>query len=69
MGSLRRTTPDAGVVEWFSRRSASTLFLSVLTLGELRKGIDAVTTAEPRLSLPLYCRASMGKYCPGYWPF
>jgi predicted nucleic acid-binding protein len=33
LSELRRKTPEAGVVEWFSRRPASTLFLSLLTLG------------------------------------
>lgn len=36
---LRRKAPTVRVVEWFSQRPASTLFLSVLTLGELRKVI------------------------------
>jgi len=39
------------VVEWFSRRPASTLYLSVLTLGELRKGIEGVAEAERRMAL------------------
>ena len=40
LSELRRKVPDAGVVEWFAHRPASTLYLSVLTLGELRKGIE-----------------------------
>ena len=51
LSELRRKTPDAGVVEWFSRRPASTLYLSVLTLGELRKGIEGVVEAERRMAL------------------
>ncbi len=51
LSELRRKTPNAGVVEWFSRRPASTLFLSVLTLGELRKDIEGVTDAERRMAL------------------
>ena len=51
LSELRRKTPDAGVVEWFSRRPASTLYLSVLTLGELRKGIEGVAEAERRMAL------------------
>lgn len=42
LSELRRKNPDPGVVAWFSHRPASTLFLSVLTLGELRKGIDKI---------------------------
>lgn len=37
LSDLRRKSPDKGVVERFTRRPASTLYLSVLTLGELRK--------------------------------
>lgn len=42
LSELRRKNPDKGVVEWFTNRPASTLFLSVLTLGELRKGIEKI---------------------------
>jgi predicted nucleic acid-binding protein len=42
LSELKRKNPNAGVVEWFTRRPASTLFLSVLTLGELRKGINKI---------------------------
>jgi len=42
LSELRRKNPDAGLVEWFTHRPASTLFLSVLTLGELRKGIEKI---------------------------
>jgi predicted nucleic acid-binding protein len=51
LSELRRKTPKAGVVEWFSKRPASTLFLSVLTLGELRKGIAGAPDAERRMAL------------------
>ena len=42
LSELRRKKPNVGVVEWFTNRPASTLFLSVLTLGELRKGIEKI---------------------------
>ena len=42
LSELRRKNPDPGVVAWFTNRPASTLFLSVLTLGELRKGIEKI---------------------------
>ena len=51
LSELRRRTPDAGVVDWFARRPASTLYLSVLTLGELRKGIEGVADIERRMAL------------------
>lgn len=51
LSELRRREPDSSVIEWFSARPASTLFLSVLTLGELRKGIEALPAGERRLRL------------------
>lgn len=40
LSELRRSNPDADVVRWLEGRPATTLYLSVLTLGELRKGIE-----------------------------
>ena len=40
LSELRRRKPDADVVHWLEGRPATTLYLSVLTLGELRKGIE-----------------------------
>ena len=51
LSELRRKSPNARVTHWFSQRPASTLYLSVLTLGEIRKGIEAL--AEPARRLPL----------------
>ena len=51
LSELRRKAPNAGVVEWCSRRPASTLFLSVLTLGELRKGVESLATSDRRTAL------------------
>jgi len=51
LSELRRKAPNAGVMAWFARRPASTLFLSVLTLGELRKGIESVADRDRRTAL------------------
>lgn len=42
LSELRRRQPDNNVVQWIQARPVSTLYLSVLTLGELRKGIEAL---------------------------
>jgi predicted nucleic acid-binding protein len=42
LSELRRRQPDPRVVAWFAARSAQSLFLSVLTLGEIRKGIASL---------------------------
>ena len=39
VSELRRRTPDAGVVAWFDTVDSRELYLSVLTIGEIRQGI------------------------------
>lgn len=39
---------DPGVVSWFAEVSSGDLYLSVLTLGELRKGIENIRSRDPR---------------------
>ena len=51
LSELRRKAPDARVVQWFASRPVSTLYLSVLTSGEIRKGIDAMPKSARRLEL------------------
>ena len=51
LSELRRKTPDERVVRWFAQRPAGALYLSVLTLGEIRKGIERLAHSERRLAL------------------
>jgi len=51
LSELRRREPNIGVVEWFSQRPATTLFVSVLTLGEIRKGIDILPNSDRKFAL------------------
>ena len=51
LSELRRKLLSPKVVHWFSQRPAGTLYLSVLTLGEILKGIEALTESERRLLL------------------
>jgi predicted nucleic acid-binding protein len=45
LSELRRKQPDANVVAWFKPRARQSLYLSVLTLGEIRKGIERLDEA------------------------
>lgn len=65
LSELRRKTPNAGVVEWFSERPTSTLFISVLTLGELRKGIESAPDAHRRLALRDWLEADLPNFFTG----
>ena len=51
LSELRRRKPDPGVVAWFEERPATTLYISVLTLGEIRKGIEALGNSNRKLKL------------------
>lgn len=39
LSEWRKPVPNAGVVEWFEAVGPSRLFLSVITVGEIRRGI------------------------------
>ncbi len=51
LSELRRKSPDSAVARWFADRPAGTLYLSVLTLGELRKGVERLADPVRRLAL------------------
>ncbi len=46
LSELRRKQPDTHVVDWFAQRAPQSLFLSVLTLGEIRKGIERLDGSQ-----------------------
>ena len=43
---LVRAKPDAAVLDWFANTPDEALFLSALTLGEIRKGVEKLTNPE-----------------------
>lgn len=51
LSELRRRDPDPNVVRWMSERPATNLYMSVLTLGELRKGIEALPESARKRAL------------------
>ena len=51
LSELRRKEPTRGVAEWFSQRPATTLYVSVLTLGEIRKGVDMLPDSDRKFAL------------------
>lgn len=51
ISELRRKEANPGVVDWFAFRPANTLYLSVLSLGEIGKGIEALPNSKRKLAL------------------
>ena len=50
LSELKKRLPHPGVARWFADRPAGSLCLSVLTLGELRKGIEAMPEGQRKHS-------------------
>ena len=51
ISELRRRQPEPQVVQWFVERPAQHLFLSVLTLGEIRRGVERLPAGSRRDTL------------------
>lgn len=47
ISELRKRQPDPAVVQWLSQRAESELFLSVLTIGEIQRGITGKRQDDP----------------------
>jgi hypothetical protein len=48
VSELMKPGPNAGVVEWIEATDETLLHLSVITLGETRKGIDLLAEDDPK---------------------
>jgi toxin FitB len=66
----KREHADANLLEWFIAVDDSELFLSVLTLGELRRGIDSIQRRDRARALALnrWFRALVTEYEPRILP-
>lgn len=51
--------PDSAVIEWLTQADEEALFLSVLTIGELEKGIAKLTDGNRRTRLRTWVRRDL----------
>jgi len=51
-----RPRPDAGVVAWLAEADEDRVFISIVTLAELRYGIDRMATSQRRRRLDAWLR-------------
>lgn len=65
LSELKRKVPDQGVVEWFAQRPSQILYLSVLTLGEIRKGVEGVKDARRRQRLSDWLESDLRQFFYG----
>lgn len=65
LSELRRREPNPHVVEWFSQRPSTTLWLSVLTLTEIRKGVELAPDGKRKLQLSDWLEVQLPKFFAG----
>lgn len=51
ISELKRPTPNPSIVDWFATVERESLYLSVLTLGEIRKGIAKLPDGQRKQAL------------------
>ena len=67
VSELVRPRPDPSVVAWVRNQQEEHLFLSVLTLGELRKGIQRLPDSHKRVRLENWLDADLKLRFAGRW--
>lgn len=65
LSELRKRRADANLVAWVQARPRESLYLSVLSLGEIRKGIEGVADAAFRQTLTDWLEVELPKYFLG----
>lgn len=65
LSELRRKRPELAVVKWIGQRPRQSLHLSVLTLGEIRKGVEAVKDKSRRQALLDWLEVDLPNYFLG----
>jgi len=65
LSELRRKQADAQVVAWMRARPRPSLYLSVLSLGEIRKGIEGVADTAFRQTLTDWLEVDLPNYFVG----
>ena len=53
VSELRRRTPSPNVLQWFETVAAQDLHISVLTIGEIRQGIERLKRKDPIAAVPI----------------
>lgn len=65
ISELRRREPAPRVVEWFEQRPAGQLYLSVLSLGEIRRGVEKLEEGERQRVLRAWLEQELPAFFAG----
>lgn len=60
-----KTNPNKSVIAWLDQLPGEALFISVLTLGEIRKGIEALSDKKRREKLRLWLEHELPSWFEG----
>ena len=62
ISELVKTKPDLRVVQWVRAQDEKSLFLSVITIGEIRKGISKLPDSKKKQKLALWLNTILEEY-------
>lgn len=62
LSELTRPVPDPGFVSWFDSQQPESLFTSVLTVGEIEKGITLAPASRKKLALETWLGRMRGVF-------
>jgi toxin FitB len=48
VSELRKANPDSNVLAWHARHASADVFISVLVVGEIRRGIERIRPRDPQ---------------------
>lgn len=65
ISELRRREPEPRVVAWFEQRPAAQLYLSVLSLGEIRRGVERLAEGGRQQALRAWLEQELPAFFSG----
>ena len=65
ISELRRRKPEPRLVHWFEQRPSGKLYLSVLTLGEIRRGVEKLQQGERQRTLRIWLEQELPTFFAG----
>jgi toxin FitB len=69
LSEFLKKTPNPQVLEWFDERDEESLFISVLAIGEIQKGIAKLPTSKRKSELKLWLDKVLIRYGHRILPF
>ena len=62
ISELTKHKPNARVIEWINQAPLDSLFLSVITIGEIRKGLNKLPKSKRKEKLTIWLNTLMEEY-------